>query len=264
MRNTKKILSFLIACSLLLAGSFTACKKDDATLAVQNDPAVQESVATVPATETVSETETASVSAPISESDTSETSGKPAKKPPVTQETTTRRTKPTTTATTLPALSQVPKGLLGGWCYREKIPPTLLFNGGFLEELDFQTDWEVYVICFYYEDGSYFKHAYSWDGETYLKELTDARLQKAERENGAPLSAAQKERLSSETREMLNQMEDAESQKGTYTANDTTIFYTVRGQKYTESYKLSGDEITVTASNLSPYGLPRTMYRYNK
>ncbi len=262
MRNAKKVLSFLTACSLLLVGTFTACKKDDATLAVQNDPAVQESAATVPATDTASET--VSETAPISEPNPSETSGETPKKPPVTQESTARKGTTATTATTLPALSQVPKGLLGGWSYHEKIPPTLLFNGGFLEGLDFHTDWEVYVICLYYEDGSYFKHAYSWDSETYLKELTDARLRKAERENGAPLSAAQKEQLVSETREMLERMEDAESQEGTYTANDTTIFYTVRGQKYTESYKLSGDEVTITASNLSPYGLPRTMYRYNK
>lgn len=263
MRNTKKIVSLLMACSLLLVGTFTACKKDDTTLAVQNDPAVQESAATVPATDAVSETESESVSVPISEAEPAATSGASAKKTPVAKETTTRRIK-TTTTTTLPALSQVPKGLLGGWSYREKIPPTLLFNGGFLEGLDFHTDWEVYVICFYYEDGSYWKNAYSWDGEAYLKELTDARLRKAERENGAPLNAAQKEQLAAETREMLIRMEDAESQEGTYTANDTTIFYTVRGQKYTESYKLSGDEITVSASNLSPYGLPRTMYRYNK
>lgn len=140
---------------------------------MQNDPAVQESAATVPATDTVSETGSASVSAPISESDSAATSGTSAKKPPVTKENGTR--KDPTTATTLSALSQVPKGLLGGWSYREKIPPTLLFNGGFLEGLDFHTDWEVYVICFYYEGGSYWKNAYSWDGEGYLKALTDAR-----------------------------------------------------------------------------------------
>lgn len=89
-------------------------------------------------------------------------------------------------------------------------------------------------------------------------------MRKAERENGAPLSVAQKEQLSKDTERMLQEMEDAEDEKGTFTANDTTIFYTVNGYRYTETYRLSGEEITVTASSVSNYGLPRTMYCYYK
>lgn len=262
MHKTKHVTALLTACCLLLVGVFAACKQEEPPLVAQT----QESAATVSETESELVTTETTVSEMLTTE--SETTEKSSPKVTTPRETTTRKkpsaTITTTPATTLPPLSAVPQALFGGWIYYEKIPPQLLFNGGFLEGLDFHMDWEIAVICLYYEDGNYSEIVYSCNAETYVEELTNARVRQAERENGVPLTEAQKEQLAQETEKMLWDMEDAEEQKGTFTANDTTIFYTVRGQRYTETYKLLDEEMTVTASSLSNFGLPRTMYRYNK
>lgn len=261
MHKTKHVTALLTACCLLFVGVFAACKQEEPPLVAQT----QESAATVSETESELVTTETTVSEMLTTE--SETTEKSTPKATAQRETTTRKKSSATTTTTpatLPPLSAVPQALFGGWIYYEKIPPQLLFNGGFLEGLDFHMDWEIAVICLYYEDGNYSEIVYSCNGEAYVEELTNARVRQAERENGAPLTEAQKAQLAQETEKMLWDMEDAEEQKGTFTANDTTIFYTVRGQRYTETYKLSGEEMTVTASSLSNFGLPRTMYRYNK
>lgn len=178
--------------------------------------------------------------------------------------TTTKPAKKPAEETALPPLSAAPKMLFNNWVSYEKVPVWQLFNGGFLEGLDFHMEWELEVFRLYYEDGSYSKRAYAVNYDAYLQTLTDARVRKAERENGAPLNAAQREQLVQDTARMVRQMEDDEDEKGTFTANDTTIFYTVNGYRYTETYRLSGEEMTVTASSVSDYGLPRTMYCYYK
>lgn len=270
MQRTYRLTAILVTGCLLFSVLFSACGKD--TKSALSEQTLESEMTA----QTEGQSDTLGTLAADAESTENGETKSNAPETTAERETTTRKKTNTPAATTtkpaekpaeettLPPLSAAPKMLFNNWVSYEKVPTWQLFNGGFLEGLDFTMDWELEVFRLYYEDGSYSKWAHTINYDTYLQTLTDARVRKAERENGVPLSVAQKEQLSKDTERMLREMEDAEDINGTFTANDTTIFYTVDGYRYTETYRLSGEEITVTASGFSNYGLPRTMYCYYK
>lgn len=245
------------------------------TVALTRNPA-QEIPQIEPDTQAVATTQE-TTTAPITETETAETQSteiKPDSAPTTDKTTTKKAEKPKATtekATTEPSTAKEPTqkdALIGIWRTTEYIQPSELYGSEFLDISGFSTPLEI-SVSYSFQKGGSFKMTFSfanrdvfedklYDAYYIYCQTIDPTVSEEELDHRAGIASSLDCNQFSEAM-IGSSVSNTTYIVGTYTLDDSNIYYKTDAESFSETYRLNDNTLTLTGSSLGNEGYPITL-----